>query len=83
MSTTTSTRYSTFVASVKAARLTGECAGCANLAKSGMPLQCNRCRSTAPDALTQYATLIRDAKALGCTDGDTLVNAVLDTLKAA
>jgi hypothetical protein len=82
MSTTTSTRYSTFVASVKAARLTGECGACARLAQTGMPLQCNRCRTSNPDALTQYATLYRDAKLLGC-DGDTLVNAVLDTLKAA
>ena len=83
MAATTSTRYRAFVQTVKAQRIASDCAGCANLAKSGMPLQCNRCRSTAPDALTQYATLIRDAKALGCTDGDTLVNAVLDTLKAA
>lgn len=83
MNPATTARYAAFVKASKAARLNADCSACASFARTGMPLQCNRCRSVMPDALTQYAGLYGQAADIGCDDVDALVNAVLDTLKAA
>ena len=40
------------LAATQAARIAGECPGCARLARTGFPAQCNHCRRTAPDSLT-------------------------------
>ena len=40
------------LAATQAARISGECPGCARLARTGFPAQCNHCRRTAPDSLT-------------------------------
>lgn len=83
MDITTTARYSTFIRANLAARKAGGCRGCANLAAVGVLAQCNHHRVNSPDDLTRYATMYAQAYALGCTNEDSLVNAVLDTLKVA
>jgi|DEB19_MinimDraft_2_1074335.scaffolds.fasta_scaffold118731_3 hypothetical protein len=54
----TQIRWTNFLAAAQAERISGGCAGCANLARVGAPMQCNHHRTTAPDRMTQVLELV-------------------------
>ena len=56
----TNTEWTAFLKAAQAERIAGDCGGCANLARMGAPMQCNRHRASAPDRMTRALALVTE-----------------------
>lgn len=64
----TQARWTAFLAHAQAERIGGGCAGCANLARVGAPMQCNHHRAAAPDRMARALALVTEFASQGKDD---------------